>query len=198
MNQPNLFDLAAGLMILASILGACGRGAGKEMLHTLFFTAAVVGGYFYMRGNIATSTAAEVAGTFVNIGYYLATSYVFTWAVMKFAAPFMLDGMPPGIRSRFWGGILAMVKLLVAILGANLWLAVHSPDTHPTRLQALPALLHNSTLVQLSDSVTEELYIYLAQRNILLSHQYTSSPATKTEDNLDQTKEFLDTELNQP
>lgn len=204
MNQPNLFDLLIVVLFLGSILSACQRGLAREMLHTVLFAIAAFVGYWFMRGEAASLpsgqqlSATEVGAIFVNLGYYLLSIYVLTWAMMRFGAPLLLDSHIPGFRSRFWGGMLAMTKLVVTALALNLWLAVNSPDAHPLRLQSLPTLLQTSTLVQLSDSTTEELYKYLAQHGFLNYHKYLERELTPEEQANRRTQKLLGLQTNSP
>lgn len=182
MNQPNLVDALLALGILSSILSACFRGLSREMLHTVLFMVAVAAGYLFWRDTTLPTTQPEVAKMAVSGAFFLAAVYAMMWGGMKILAPLMIGGQHDlGLRSRFWAGALSMVKLAAAIIGLNLWFAVHSPDAHPLRLNSLPEMARDSMLIQLSDAVTEDVYRYLAQQNLLDYQKFTERPATQSE-----------------
>jgi hypothetical protein len=115
----------------------------------------------------------------INIAFYLLAGYVLTWGMMKVLGPILLsEERVIGMRSRFWAGALAMLKIVGVILGMNLWFAIHSPDAHPLRLKALPSVLQESELIQLSDKTTDDIYRWLAQNKILDYNKYMEKPAT--------------------
>ncbi|NBX86744.1 MAG: hypothetical protein EBQ80_05910 [Proteobacteria bacterium] len=189
MNQPNLLDLLIVLGIFSAIISACFRGLSREMLHTVLFMVAVTAGYLFWRDTVMPTTQQEVAKMAVIGAFFLAAVYAFMWGGMKIVAPLVIGGQHDiGLRSRFWAGALSMVKLAVAIIGLNLWFAVHSPDAHPLRLNSLPELARDSMFVQLSDAVTEDVYRYLASQNILDYQKFTERPATQSA----QDKAFLE------
>lgn len=189
-NQLNLFDLLFIAFTGLSVLTACWRGLGKEMLHTLLFAATLAGAYFFFQTQEISDTT-SVVKMLLNFGYFAISSYFITWAVMKFVAPVFLDGRQAGIRGRFWAGGLALFKVLALALGLNLWYAVHSIDAHPMRLNPLPQVMRESVLVQLSDSTTEEIYKQLAAKGWLSYEKYTHRPATKKEEAWQENKEML-------
>lgn len=167
MNQPTLIDVAIMLALVGSVLGACHRGIGREMLHTVMFAILVAVGYVLFKNQSEASSANDVVFWLVNSTYYMITAYVLTWVGMKVLAPLILGGESLGLRSRFWAGVLCMAKLATVILGLNLWFAMNSPDVHPKRLNALPALMRDSVIVQLSDKFTDDLYRWLASKQMV-------------------------------
>ena len=181
MNQPTLIDIAIALAILGSVLGACHRGLGREMLHTVMFGIMVTVGYVLFRSQSDAAGPNDVVFWLVNSMYYVITAYVLTWLGMKILSPLVLGFESVGLRSRFWAGILSLVKLTVVLFGLNLWFAVHSPMVHPARLNTLPPLLRDSMLVQLSDKFTEDLYRWLASKNILEYHKNIDHQPTPQE-----------------
>lgn len=165
--QPTLIDVAIGLAILGSVLSACHRGLGREMLHTVMFAIMVAFGYIMFRSQATGTSPDDMVFWLVNSMYYIITAYVLTWIMMKVLSPLIIGREMIGMRSRFWAGVLSLAKLMVVVFGLNLWFAVHSPDVHPKRLNVLPPLLRESLLVQLSDKFTEDLYRWLAGKQIL-------------------------------
>jgi uncharacterized membrane protein required for colicin V production len=165
-----LLDWVLGLALLVSVLAACHRGLGREMLHTVLFGIAVAAGYVLFRTQAQLAgqgTQAEVAFWVMQSIYYLISSYVLTWAVMKLLGPLIIGWEEVGIRSRFWAGIVSMVKLGAVIFGLNLWFAVHSPDPSPQRLLSLPLMMQDSVLIQLSNALTDDAYAWLVQNNVM-------------------------------
>ncbi|PZP38761.1 MAG: hypothetical protein DI585_06400 [Pseudomonas fluorescens] len=183
MYTPALIDVLIALVLLTSILAACHRGLGKEMLHTVLFTIVVVIGYVLFRNSMETDESDVNTTVFwlVNSTYYLITAYVLTWIGMKVLSPLILGQEQVGLRSRFWAGIISLTKLLAVIIGLNLWFAVHSPAPHPQRLTALPKVMQESTLVFISDKFTNDLYLWLASKDILTYHKITKSKPTEQE-----------------
>ena len=167
MNQPTLIDAIIGLAILGSVLSACHRGLGREMLHTVMFAIMVAIGYVLFRADVAQGATNDVVFWLMNTLYYLVTAYVLTWVMMKVLSPLIIGHEAIGLRSRFWAGVMSLLKLGAVIFGLNLWFAVHSPDAHPKRLNVLPPLLRDSMMVQLSDKFTDDLYRWLATKNVL-------------------------------
>ncbi len=168
MPTPTLIDVAIAFAILGSVLGACHRGLGREMLHTVLFAILVTIGYVLFRTQAAQSASPDdVIFWLMNSLYYVITAYVLTWVGMKVLSPLVLGRESVGLRSRFWAGILSLAKLLTVVFGVNLWFAVHSQHVHPDRLESLPPLLQESMLVRTSDRFTEDLYKWLASKNIL-------------------------------
>lgn len=177
---------------LGSIYAACQRGLGKETLHTIVFMLALAGGYLYLRSQpLEASDSTAAARLLVNLGYYVLTAYVLTWAVLRFGSPLILDGQVPGLRSRFWAGALALAKLLATVLGLNLWYAIESPDAHPLRLQALPAVMRDAKLVQLSDATTDDLYRWMSAKGWLDYNKFVERPQTSGEKAKDAVEEML-------
>lgn len=173
MTQINLFDSLFGLALVMGVLLGCLRGNGKETLHTFLFGLSLLAGWLFLRSGELPTTQAEIARLTVGIGFYAFAMYIFCWALMGVLAPFMLDSMPAGFRSRFWAGAQAILKLALIILGVNLWYATHSQTPVWERLQPLPPLLRDSTFISLSDRVTEDAHRWLAGQNFL-TYQYTS------------------------
>lgn len=167
MNQPTLIDVAIMLALVGSVLGACHRGIGREMLHTVMFAILVAVGYVLFKNQTQAAGPNDVVFWLVNSTYYMITAYVLTWVGMKVLAPLIIGHEAVGLRSRFWAGILCMAKLATVIFGLNLWFAINSPDVHPQRLNTLPALMRDSVLVQASDKFTEDLYKWLAGKQVL-------------------------------
>lgn len=165
--QPTLIDVAIGLFILLNILGACHRGLGREMLHTVLFLILVAIGYVLFRAAGPMENENQIAFWVVNSSYYLITAYVLTWIGMKVLSPLILGAQNNGLRSRFWAGALSIAKLATVILGLNLWFAMHSEYPHPKRLEALPAIMQSSVALRVSDKLTEDLYHWLAANNIV-------------------------------
>lgn len=191
MNDLLAFDWLVIVTLLGATFAACGRGLGKETLHTLLYLGTLVAGYLYLSAQTAPIDAAATATMLVNLGYYVGTVYILTWVVMRVGAPLILDGGPLGTRSRFWAGMLCLIKLIATILGLNLWLAVHSPDAHPLRLNQLPPFLRDSTIVQLSDAVTEDIYQWTASKGWLDYHKFTKRSLTPEEEATRQNMETL-------
>lgn len=181
MNQPTLIDVAIALAILGSVLGACHRGLGREMLHTVMFAIMVAIGYVLFRTQGETSAEHDVVFWLVNSMYYVITAYVLTWVGMKVLSPLVIGHENVGLRSRFWAGMLSLTKLGFVLFGLNLWFAIHSPDVHPARLNTLPPILRDSMLVQLSDKFTEDLYKWMAGKNILDYHKSLERQPTEQE-----------------
>jgi hypothetical protein len=173
MNPINLFDSLFGLALVGAILLGIMRGNGRETLHTFLFGLSLLAGWLFLRSGELPTTQVELARLAVGIGFYSLAMYVFCWALMGILAPFMLDGIPAGIRSRFWAGAQAICKLMLVILGINLWYATHSSAPVWERLQPLPPLLRGSTFIALSDRVTDDTHRWLAAQNFL-TYQYTS------------------------
>lgn len=168
MPTPTLIDVAIALAVLGSVLGACHRGLGREMLHTVMFGIMVTIGYVLFRTQAAQATSPnDVIFWLMNSLYYVVTAYVLTWVFMKVMSPLVLGRETIGMRSRFWAGILSLAKLAAVVFGVNLWFAVHSEQVHPDRLESLPPLMQQSMLVRLSDRYTEDLYKWLASKNML-------------------------------
>ncbi len=167
MNQPTLIDVAIMLALVGSVLGACHRGIGREMLHTVMFAILVAVGYVLFKNQTQAAGPNDVVFWLVNSTYYMITAYVLTWVGMKVLAPLIIGREGLGLRSRFWAGILCMAKLATVILGLNLWFAVNSPDVHPQRLNSLPVLMRDSVFVQLSDKFTDDLYRLLASKQVI-------------------------------
>lgn len=102
MNQPTLIDVAIGLAILTSVLGACHRGLGREMLHTVMFAIMVAVGYVLFRTQAAQAVGPnDVVFWLVNSMYYVVTAYVLTWVFMKVLSPLVLGRENVGMRSVF-------------------------------------------------------------------------------------------------
>ncbi|MBI1309366.1 MAG: hypothetical protein GC129_05935 [Proteobacteria bacterium] len=182
MMQPTLLDAFIALALVGSVLSACHRGLGREMLHTVMFAIMVTVGIFFMRDNPLPSTQAELARVAISASFYLVAVYVFMWGAMKLLAPLMINTHHPiGLRSRFWAGMLAVVKLLVTIFGLNLWYAVESPYAHPLRLDGFPQVVKDSMLVQLSDRETEHLYHWAARNNLLNYDKVLEKPQSETQ-----------------
>lgn len=177
--QPTLIDVAIGLALLLSVLGACHRGIGREMLHTVMFAILVAVGYVLFKNQSDASAPGDTVFWVVNSSYYLITAYVLTWVGMKVLSPLMIGYEVVGLRSRFWAGILCIIKLAVVLFGLNLWFAVHSTEVHPQRLKNLPPILRESLLVQISDKFTEDLYHWLASKQILEYHKVLDKPKTE-------------------
>jgi len=173
MSHPNLFDALFGLALLLGVLLGCRHGNGKETLHTFLFGLSLLAGWLFLRSGELPTTQAELARIAVGIGFYAFAMYVFCWALQGVLAPLMLDGLPVGLRSRFWAGAQAIVKLLLIVLGVNLWYAAHSTATVGARLTPLPPLLHEAILIKLSDRLTEDTHRWLA-RHDFIAYQYTS------------------------
>ena len=190
MNQLNLLDIAFLVFTGASVLLACSRGLGKEMLHTLLFFATLTGAYFFFQTQPISDTE-SIVKMLLNFGYFAISSYFITWVVMKFVAPVFLDGRPAGVRGRFWAGGLALVKIVGLALGLNLWYAVHSVDAHPQRLNPLPVAMRESVLVQVSDSTTEEFYKYLASKGFLTYEKFTHRQPTEQELEIQRHKQMI-------
>jgi hypothetical protein len=171
MPPLSLIDAAILLTFLASVLGACHRGIGREMLHTVLFAIAVTGGYVMFSNHSDAVKDADVSFWVMNSLYYLATAYVLTWAAMSFLGPLVIGREVIGLRSRFWAGIVSIVKIVAVVLCLNLWFAMHSTDAHPLRLKQLPSLMQDSKVVNFSDRMTEKLYIWLASRGIVEYHK---------------------------
>ena len=178
--QPTLIDVAIGLAILGSVLGACHRGLGREMLHTVMFAIMVAFGFVMFRSQATGTSPDDVVFWLVNSMYYIITAYVLTWILMKVLSPLILGSEAVGFRSRFWAGVLSLSKLAVVVFGLNLWFAVHSPDVHPKRLQVLPVILRESLVIQTIDKYTEDLYRWLASKDIL--EYYKSIERAPTEE----------------
>ncbi len=174
MTQLNLFDSLFGLALVGAILLGIMRGNGRETLHTFLFTCSMLVGWLFLRSGELPATQAELARLVVMVGFYAMAMYVFCWALMGVLAPFMLDGLPSGLRSRFWAGAQAILKLILVILGVNLWYATHSFTPVWERLQPLPALLRDSVLINLSDRLTEDTHRWLARQNFV-TYQYVSA-----------------------
>lgn len=180
--HANLFDIAIALAFTASIFSACHRGVAKEVLHTFLFGLAAVAGFFFFLNKQVPADKDALVGLLINLGYYLLTVYLLTWAALRFGAPLFLDGHAHlTFRSRFWAGIITMAKLLTVCLALNLWYAVKSPDPHPQRLEALPMILRHSALIFLSDEVTEKIYKDLASMGYLEYSKYIERPDTLEE-----------------
>lgn len=162
-----LIDALIALGLIGSILGACHRGIGREMLHTVLFAILVAAGYVLFRNQAVAPDKSDVAFWVVNSTYYLMTAYVLTWVGMRILSPLMLAHEKVGLRSRFWAGTLSIVKLATVIIGLNLWFAMHSPDAHPLRLASLPKVMQESLFVRVSDMWTERLYQWLASQQIV-------------------------------
>lgn len=77
------------------------------------------------------------------------------------------------------------------VFGLNLWFAVHNEKVHPERLNDLPAILRDSVAVQLSDKFTEDLYRWLASRNILTYHKTLERAPTDEEKRKAELEELL-------
>ena len=168
MYQPTLIDVAIAIAILGSVLGACHRGVGREMLHTVLFAIMVTIGYVLFRNQAGDATTTkDVAFWLVNSMYYIITAYVLTWVFMKVTAPLVLGRESIGLRSRFWAGVLSLAKLAAVVFGLNLWFAVQSDRPHPERLEGLPPIMRDSDLLRVSDRFTEDLYVWLASKNML-------------------------------
>lgn len=182
MNQPTLIDIAIGLALFGSMLAACHRGIGREMLHTVMFGILVVVGYVMFRTQAQESGPDDVIFWLVNSMYYLITAYVLTWAAMKVLSPLVIGHETIGLRSRFWAGMLSLIKIGVVIMSLNLWFAVHSADAHPKRLNSLPPILRDSMLVQLSDKFTEDFHRWLASHNLLEYHKTLDRKPTPEEE----------------
>lgn len=165
--QPTLIDIAIALFLLLNILGACHRGLGREMLHTVIFLLLVAFGYIMFRTSGPVESVNEVAFWVVNSSYYLITAYVLTWVGLKIFSPLVLGPQNVGFRSRFWAGSLSIIKLATVILGLNLWFAMHTESPHPKRLEILPTVMQTSTAIRISDKLTEDLYMWLAAKNIV-------------------------------
>lgn len=190
MNQPSLIDIAIGLALLLSLLGACHRGIGREMLHTVMFAILVSIGYILFK-NQQDNSPSEVVFWVVNSSYYLITAYVLTWVGMKVLSPLVIGTEHVGLRSRFWAGALCLAKLAVVIIGLNLWFAMHTDDPHPKRLEALPAIMQDSQLVRLSDKVTEDVYKWLASKQIVEYHKVLDRKKTEQEKKDDELEKML-------
>lgn len=187
--------VAVGLGVVYS---ACQRGLGRETLHSILFVLAMMGGIIFLQNQPKVETKEAAAHLLVNFSYYVVTVYVLMWAVLKFGAPLLLDGHSPGFRSRFWGGVLAMAKLVGTMLCLNLWFAMNSPDAHPLRLNPLPAVLRDAKLIQLSDATTDEIYRWLAGKGWLDYLKYTERPLTEEELKAQRTKELFGLEADSP
>lgn len=161
-----LLDAAILLACLLSVLGAIHRGIAKEMVHTVLFGLLVIGGYVTMQSMPAPS-ADNLSFWVSNISYYLITAYALTWVIMTVVAPLMLGRHEIGYRSRFWAGVVSIVKIAAVVLGLNLWFAVHSPYAYPAREQSLPEVMQDSVVIQHTDAVTETLYQWLVAHNLL-------------------------------
>jgi hypothetical protein len=171
-------------VVLVTLFGACRRGLGRETLHTLLYLGTLAAGYVYIAAR-TPSSGTSAAVMVVNLAYYVVTVYVVTWGIMRVGAPIIMDGVPPGMRGRFWAGILCLVKLLVTVVGLNLWFAVHSVDAYPQRMAQLPPFVQDSTLVKLSDSITEDVYQWAGTKGWL---KYTPS-ATSADNPLTEEEE---------
>lgn len=161
-----LLDAAILLAALLSVLSACRRGIAREMLHTVLFGAMLLIGYLLLRGQPAPDQS-NLAFWVANISYYVVTAYALTWLVLTVTSPLVMGPHEVGYRSRFWAGALSLVKVAAMILGVNLWFAVHSPFAHPARLQSLPHVMQDSIVVQQSDALTEQIYLWLAGQGML-------------------------------
>ena len=175
--QLNLLDAGFILLILAALFGAIGRGLAREMLHSVLLAAAIVAGWMYLREQPLPVTQPEIARLVVPILGFMLAIYAFLWAIMRGLAPLVLSEGPVGLRSRFWAGGLAIAKIATLMLGLNLWFAVHSPYGPPHRLQSLPLLLQDSKIVQMSDRLTERLYLNLAAQGYLTYQKSTPTEA---------------------
>lgn len=164
--HPTPLDIAIAIGLVFSVLAACHRGLGREMLHTVLFAIVVAIGYLLFRN---AGNAAEDRTVFwlVNSTYYVITAYILTWVGMKVLSPLMLSGHDSGLRSRFWAGVLSLAKLATVIFGLNLWFALHSPVPHPERIETLPPIMRNSVLIRMADNTTERLYLWLQSNSIV-------------------------------
>jgi hypothetical protein len=175
MNHINLFDSLFGISLVFAIFLGMLRGNGRETLHTFLFGLAMLAGWLFLRSGDLPSTQEDLARLVVSIGFYAMAMYIFCWALMGVLAPFMLDsGVTAGIRSRFWAGAQALVKLALVVLGVNLWYAAYSVLPVWERLQPLPPLLRDSTFIAVSDKVTDDTHRWLASQRFM-GYQYDSN-----------------------
>ncbi len=110
---------------------------------------------------------------------------------MKVLSPLVIGHEAVGMRSRLWAGVLSLTKLAAVVFGLNLWFAVHSQNVHPARITELPIILQESYLVRLSDRFTEDLYIWLAQKNILEYRKTTYRKPTDEENRKKELEQML-------
>lgn len=151
--DPNLFDLILATVLLASVLGACMRGLGQEVFHTILFGLALVAGYMVFQFPVGVQSPDIAAGWFKNTLYFVMTAYVMTWALMHTIAPILLGHAhgAPTLRVRFWGGALNLAKVMTVIAGTSLWYAMHTPLPSPQRLEPLPQLMREGLLTAFID-----------------------------------------------
>lgn len=161
----NLFDTVFAAALVLSILAACLRGSAREMLHALLFGLGLLGGWLFLRAAPLPETQVEIGRLATSIGFYVMVTYMLTWGLMRMLAPLMLDSAPVGLRSRFWAGALATVKLCGAVFGVNLWYAVHSLEPYGQRIAYMPPFVQDSLLIRLSDKATDDLHRWLARQS---------------------------------
>lgn len=180
--QPNILDAFIIIAAIGTVLGACHRGLGREMLHTVLLAVMITLGAFFMSDTPLPTSPHELGKLAMSAGFYLIVMYGFMWGVMKLTSPLILRFEHVGLRSRFWAGALAMVKLVVLVLGLNLWYAIKSPDAHPLRLQVLPGLVKDSMVVQISDRWTDDIYKWLAAEGMVAQYdKVLERPTTQQE-----------------
>lgn len=188
-HQFNLLDLFLIGFLVISVLLACSRGLGREVLHSLLFGGLMVASYFYVTAQEPPVDGPDAARMLVNYSYIVVSFYFLTWFVLRGLAPVFLSAKPVSIRERFWAGSLAFSKIVAAALALNLWYAVHSTDAHPLRLQLLPDILRHSVVVNLSDATTDEVYRWMASKGWLEYNKYIDRPQTDRERQIIETQE---------
>lgn len=169
----NGFDITFLIASALAVVLACRRGLGGELLHTLIFLMAMVGGTIFMAqtnphaGEANESTQAAFLS--INLAYYALAAFLATSVLLKVLSPLMMKTITDvGLRSRLWAGLICTTKIIATSIFLLLWYAIHAPEPHPTRLLALPNLLQNSYLVQLADGGwTQSTHFYLADKGVL-------------------------------
>ncbi|HEX2858610.1 MAG TPA: hypothetical protein VHP58_00160 [Alphaproteobacteria bacterium] len=156
--------IAAGL---AASLNAVQRGLGKELLHTFLLLIGIVAGALLLKDTStpvgADAAAPAVATQFVNFGFYLLMLYVLLWVGIRTFGILIIGDYYGGWRSKFWGGILALIKVISLGLGFMLAYAVASPLPSPDRVLLLPKMLSASALVNFADVQADIAYHALAR-----------------------------------
>jgi hypothetical protein len=156
--QLTLFDWILAAAAAGAALHAVQRGLGKELLHTFLLLIGITAGVFYLHDKAQPTDGAAVAARFVNLGWYLLGLYVLAWVFIRTFGMVFIGDYYGGWRTKFWGGILALTKVICLVLGFMVAYAVASPLPSPDRLLVLPHMIAESSLMNIADVESDGMY----------------------------------------
>jgi hypothetical protein len=179
MLQPNVFDFILLLILGGTVLGACNRGLGVEVFHSIVFGVLIFAGGMVFRIPAGLLTPEASADWLMKMSYFFITAYLLTWGIMHSFGHIFI-GHPHGLplfRSRFWAGVLSMAKLALILFGMAVWFSVHNPLPTPQRLGTLPSFVRNSAMVALIDRQADGVAAWVVGHGLMQAVEKPELPA---------------------